>query len=110
MPSKIVVDKYQKLGRMKINLREGVGAAIWHHATGGWNGVFFAKRGDSSDKLFQVLYFEIFGELVNIFLASIHPKGVLASLQRLDPNPKEILYLIFTNWRLPMKHHVNPRD
>ena len=40
---KIAVDKIA-IRTMVIYLGEGFGAAIWLHATGGWNGIFLAKR------------------------------------------------------------------
>jgi hypothetical protein len=67
-----------------------MGTTIWLHAAGEWHGILLAQRRNTPNKLLQVLHRDIFGKAVDIFLTSIHPHRVFASLQRLHPNPKEI--------------------
>jgi hypothetical protein len=71
-------------------LGEWIGGAVWLHATRGRNRILLAQRGDSSNKLLQVLHRKITGESVGVIGTRIRPKGIFASLKRLHSNPKEI--------------------
>jgi AraC-like DNA-binding protein len=65
-------------------------ATIRLHATRGWNLLFFAQRRKTSNKALQDIHRKVLEYAINIFLANIHLEGVLASLQRLHPDPKEV--------------------
>ena len=76
--------------KRKKYLGKGIGAAIWRNAARSRNVVLLAEFRHPSDQFLQVLHRKVLGNSLDIFITSIHPKGIFASLQRLHSNPKEV--------------------
>jgi hypothetical protein len=71
-------------------LGKRIGGVVGCHATGGRNRILLTQRGNSSNKLLQVLHRKITGEPIGVIGTRVRPKRIFASLKRLHSNSKKI--------------------
>ena len=62
----------------------------------------FVQGGEAADEFLQILHRKIIRNLVDIFSTRVHPEGILASLQRLHSNPKEMCNDLHTRQFCPV--------